>query len=52
MSLHDKASIRGKQADEIYSATDLAISMPKYRFPNAEKDPRLGCHSHGQQCAD
>jgi glutamate decarboxylase len=40
MSLHDKSSIRGKQADEIYASTDLAVSIPKYSFPDEERDPR------------
>ena len=33
MSLHHKASVRDNLDDEISSSADLAVSMPKYRFP-------------------
>jgi len=26
--------------DEIYSSVDLSVSMPKYRFPATEQNPR------------
>jgi glutamate decarboxylase len=38
--LHDKDSIRQQIDDEIYASADLSISMPKYRFPAREHDPR------------
>jgi len=40
MALHDKNSIRQQIDDEIYSSVDLSVSMPKYRFPATEQDPR------------
>jgi glutamate decarboxylase len=40
MALHDKDSVREKLDDEIYASSDLVVSMPKYRFPKAETDPR------------
>jgi len=40
MPLHDKDSIRHKLNDEVYASTDLSVSMPKYRFPNSDLDPR------------
>jgi glutamate decarboxylase len=40
MALHEKDSIRNQINDEIYSSVDLSVSMPKYRFPASERDPR------------
>ena len=40
MALHDKESIRELLDDEVYASVDLSVSMPKYRFPEAECDPR------------
>ncbi|MGA7952036.1 MAG: pyridoxal-dependent decarboxylase [Gloeobacterales cyanobacterium] len=40
MALHDKNSIRHKLDDEVYASVDFAASMPKYRFPATERDPR------------
>jgi len=40
MPLHDKDSIRHKLNDEVYASTDLSVSMPKYRFPESDLDPR------------
>jgi len=40
MPLHDKDSIRHKLNDEVYASTDLSVSMPKYRFPDSDLDPR------------
>jgi len=40
MSLHDKSSVRNKLEDEIYASTDLSTRLPKYRFPEDERDPR------------
>ena len=40
MPLHEKESIREKLEDEVYASADLSVSMPKYRFPASEHDPR------------
>ena len=40
MALHDKDSIRHKLEDDIYASADLSLSMPKYKFPDAQLDPR------------
>lgn len=40
MAVHDKDSIRHKLDDDIYASVDLSVSMPKYRFPESEHEPR------------
>ncbi len=40
MPLHDKDSVRDNLDDEVYASADLSVSMPKYRFPETENDPR------------
>jgi len=40
MPLHDKDSIRDMLDDETYASVDLSVSMPKYRFPVNEQNPR------------
>jgi glutamate decarboxylase len=40
MALHNKDSIRKMIDDEVYASVDFAVSMPKYRFPAHEHDPR------------
>ncbi|MCB1705074.1 MAG: glutamate decarboxylase [Halioglobus sp.] len=40
MALHDKDSVRDKLADDIYASSDLSVSMPKYKFPEQQLDPR------------
>lgn len=40
MPLHSKDSIRDAIEDETYASVDLSVSMPKYRFPAVERDPR------------
>lgn len=40
MQLHNKDSVRNHSEDDVYASTDLSVSMPKYRFPEAEQDPR------------
>ena len=40
MVLHDKNSVRENLLDEVYASVDLSVSMPKYRFPQREQDPR------------
>jgi glutamate decarboxylase len=40
MPLHNKDSVRQLLDDEIYASVDLSVSIPKYKFPNVEQDPR------------
>jgi glutamate/tyrosine decarboxylase-like PLP-dependent enzyme len=40
MPLHSKSSIRDKMDEETYASADLSVSMPKYRFPESEHNPR------------
>ncbi len=40
MALHSKHAIRHKLDDEIYASADLSRTMPKYKFPGPESDPR------------
>lgn len=40
MQLHNKDSVRDHTEDDVYASADLSVSMPKYRFPEAEQDPR------------
>jgi glutamate decarboxylase len=40
MPLHSKDSIRDVIDDEVYASADLSVSMPKYRFPDTEHNPR------------
>lgn len=40
MPLHPRNKIRDRLFDDIYASTDLSVSMPKYRFPKIEQDPR------------
>jgi glutamate decarboxylase len=40
MALHDKDSVRENLEDDIYGSADLSVSLPKYRFPKSEQDPR------------
>ena len=40
MALHDKDSIRDKIDDEVYASVDLSVSVPKYKFPDVEHEPR------------
>jgi glutamate decarboxylase len=40
MPLHNKDSVRDVIEDETYASVDLSVSMPKYRFPANEHDPR------------
>ena len=40
MPLHDKDSIREMLDDEVYASADLSVSIPKYKFPKVEQDPR------------
>ena len=40
MALHSKHSIWHKLNDEVYASADLSRTMPKYKFPESERDPR------------
>ena len=40
MALHDKNTIRHRLDDELYASSDLSVSVPKYRFPDDEQNPR------------
>ncbi len=40
MALHDKDSVRDNLLDDVYASADLAVSMPKYRFPESQQNPR------------
>jgi glutamate decarboxylase len=40
MALHDKNSIRHRLDEEVYASVDFSVSMPKYKFPAPERDPR------------
>ena len=40
MALHEKHTVRDELDDDIYASSDLSVSMPKYRFPQLECEPR------------
>jgi glutamate decarboxylase len=40
MPLHAKDAVRSDLLDDVYASTDLAVSMPKYQFPDQEHAPR------------
>jgi len=40
MVLHERDSIREQLDDDVYAAVDHAVSIPKYRFPPEEQNPR------------
>ena len=40
--LHDKNSVRDNLEDEVYASADLSVSLPKYKFPDTEQNPRRG----------
>ena len=40
MPLHSKVTIRENLEDELYSSADLSVTVPKYKFPEIEQDPR------------
>ncbi|NOY76130.1 MAG: glutamate decarboxylase [Kiritimatiellaeota bacterium] len=40
MALHEKNNVRDNLLDDVYSSQDLSIRMPKYKFPDDERDPR------------
>ena len=40
MPLHQKETVRGNLLDDIYVPADPSVSMPKYKIPDDEHDPR------------
>lgn len=40
MALHAKDTVRANVLDSVYASTDLSVRMPKYRFPEEERNPR------------
>ena len=40
MALHGKSDPGENLLDDVYASTDLSISLPKYRVPDGEHDPR------------
>jgi glutamate decarboxylase len=40
MALHEKDAVRANVLDDVYASTDLSVRMPKYRFPEDERNPR------------
>ena len=38
--LHEKETVRENLADDVFASSDLSVSMPKYKFPAKENDPR------------
>lgn len=40
MALHEKNHVRNNLQDDLYASNDLSGRMPKFKFPDNEKDPR------------
>ncbi|MDG1806350.1 MAG: glutamate decarboxylase [Pirellulaceae bacterium] len=40
MALYEKEAVRDQYDDDVYSAIDRDISIPKYKFPKSEQNPR------------
>ena len=40
MPLHSKEDIRANLLDDVYALADLSVSMPKYKMPENEHEPR------------
>jgi glutamate decarboxylase len=38
--LQEKKSIQDNVDDDVYASVDLSVSLPKYKFPGEEQDPR------------
>ncbi|MGH3187759.1 MAG: glutamate decarboxylase [Streptosporangiaceae bacterium] len=38
--LHERNTVRDQMDDDTYASSDLSMSLPKYRVPEREKDPR------------
>jgi glutamate decarboxylase len=53
VALHSKNSVRGQLDENVYASSDLAVSMPKYRFPEVEHEPRSAyCVVHDELMLD
>ena len=40
MGLHHKDTVRDQLLDDVFASSDLSVRLPKYRFPDAEHEPR------------
>jgi glutamate decarboxylase len=40
MAVHSKKHIKNNIDDSVYASVDLSVSMPKYRFPDTQHEPR------------
>ncbi|MEM1281969.1 MAG: glutamate decarboxylase [Chlamydiota bacterium] len=40
MPLHEKDKVREKLSDDLYASSDLSVSVPKYKMPEHECNPR------------
>lgn len=40
MPLHEKNKVREKLSDDLYASSDLSVSVPKYKMPSQECNPR------------
>lgn len=38
--LHERDTVRSELLDEVYSSHDLSVSLPKFRMPDLEQEPR------------
>jgi glutamate decarboxylase len=38
--IHKKNDVRAQLNDDIFASSDLSVSMPKFKFPGTESDPR------------
>lgn len=38
--LHEKETVRADLLDDVFASSDLSVSMPKYKMPEKEHDPR------------
>ena len=38
--LHARDTVRDALEDDVFASNDLSVSMPKYRIPDGEQDPR------------
>lgn len=53
MPLHEKVSVQDNLLDEVYASVDLSVSMPKYKFPQSEQNPRHAyCVVHDELMLD
>jgi len=53
MPIHQKDDIRAKLDDDVYASADLAVTMPKFKFPADERDPQHAfCVVHDELMLD